>query len=81
MDKYALMNRCHYGYGIKVYMYYFMYVDTETISQEDYFPATKTFVENTRGGQLRDQCQKIGLDLDTLVHKIMSQILTLMKHK
>ena len=49
-----------------------MSIDPKTMEEEDYFPATKTFVENTRGGQLRDQCQKIGLDLDTLVHKIMS---------
>ena len=27
-------------------MYDFMYVDTETMTEEDYFPATKKFVEN-----------------------------------
>ena len=27
-------------------MYAFMYVDTESMEEEDYFPATKTFVAN-----------------------------------
>ena len=41
MDKYALMNRFHYDCQLQVYMYAFVYVYPETISEEYYFLATK----------------------------------------
>ena len=43
MDKYELMKMLHY-YCRSIYMYAFMYIDPETMIQEDYFPDTKTFV-------------------------------------
>ena len=44
MDKYAQIKRFNYDFQLQVYMYYFMYVDPETIAEEDYFPYNKTFV-------------------------------------
>ena len=38
-----------------------MYIDTETMIEEDYFPDTKQFFKTTRKGQLQDQSQNIGL--------------------
>ena len=46
MDKYALLSGFHHDLRLQVYMHAFMYVDTETIAEEDYFPATKEFFEN-----------------------------------
>ena len=46
MDKYAQMQAFHCDHQHQVYMYALMYVDTEIMSEEHYFPATKTFVEN-----------------------------------
>ena len=46
MDKYAQMKSFNYDLRLQVYMYAFKYVDPETISEEDYFIATKHFVEN-----------------------------------
>ena len=48
MDKYEHMKRFHHDLQLQVYMYDFMYVDTETITMEDYFPDTKTCVEKYR---------------------------------
>ena len=45
MDKYAQLKSFHHYRRLLVYMYFFMYVYSETMSVEDYFPATKTFVE------------------------------------
>ena len=55
MDKYALLKIFHHDLQIQVYMYAFMYVDTETMPVEDYFTATKKLLKNTRKCQLRDQ--------------------------
>ena len=44
MDKYAQLNRFHHDHQLQVYIYDFIYVDTETIPVKDYFTATKTFV-------------------------------------
>ena len=46
MDKYAQLKRFHCDYQLQVYMYAFMYVDSETMSVEDHFLAAKKFVEN-----------------------------------
>ena len=40
------MKRCHYDRWIQVYMYAVMYVDPETMVEENYFTYTKTFVED-----------------------------------
>ena len=40
------MKRFHLDLQPQVYIYAFIYVDTEKIPAEDYFPDTKTFVEN-----------------------------------
>ena len=45
MGKYALMKRFYHCHRLQVYMYAFMYINTEIIPVEDYFPATKTFFE------------------------------------
>ena len=45
MDKYAQLKRFHHDHRLQVYMYANIYVDTETIPVEDYFPDTKMFVE------------------------------------
>ena len=81
-DKYAQMKRFHYELQLQVYMHDFMYVYPETISKEDYFPATfLLLLKTTRTCQLQDQFPNIGLDLVTYVQKIMSYIWNLMKHK
>ena len=41
--KYTLMNTFHHDCWLQVYMYDFMYIDTDTIPVEDYFPDTRTF--------------------------------------
>ena len=46
MDTYTLLNRFHHNLQPQVYMYAFMYVDPEKMPVEEYFPATKIFVEN-----------------------------------
>ena len=35
MDKYALITSCRCDFWIKVYMYAFMYVDPETMPEDD----------------------------------------------
>ena len=40
------MKRFCHDLQLQVYMYAFMYVDPETITLEDHFPATKIFVVN-----------------------------------
>ena len=42
-DKYSLMQRFHHYRWIQFYVYDFMYVDPDTMSEEDYFPATLFF--------------------------------------
>ena len=44
MYKYAQLKRFHSDRRLKVYMYDFMYVDTQTIPMKNYFPASKIFV-------------------------------------
>ena len=46
MYKYSQMNRFHYDRQLQVYMCAFMYIDLETMSEEDYFTATKICVAN-----------------------------------
>ena len=46
MDKYAQLKRFFHDLRIQFYMYDFMYVDPKTMPVEDYFPATKTCVDN-----------------------------------
>ena len=40
------MKRCNYDLQLQVYMHSFMYAYPETMAEEEYFPATKIFVEN-----------------------------------
>ena len=46
MDKYSQMKKFHYAHRLLVYIYPFIYVDTETMTEEDYFPAAKKIVVN-----------------------------------
>ena len=39
---------------IQVYIYSFMYFDTETMEEEDYFPATNNLLKTTREGQIQN---------------------------
>ena len=39
------MKRFHHDLRLQFNMYTFMYVDTETMPEDAYFPETKTFVE------------------------------------
>ena len=45
-DRYALMKRCNYDLQLQVYMYDLMYVNPETMAEENYFPATSIFFED-----------------------------------
>ena len=40
------MKRFHYDCKLQVYMYALIYVHSETITEEEYFPDTKTVVKN-----------------------------------
>ena len=42
------------------------------MAEEDYFPATKIFVETTIEVKIQDRFQNIGLSLFTFVQKVMS---------
>ena len=46
MDKYALLKMFHHHRIIQVYVYAFVYINSETIPVKAYFTATKTFVKN-----------------------------------
>ena len=65
------MKRFHHGHQPQFYIYDFMYVDPETVTEEEYLTANRFFL-NTIKVQLLDQYQNIGLDLVASVHKIMS---------
>ena len=43
MVKYTQMERFNHDRLLQVYMYGFMYVDPETMAEEEYFPATIFF--------------------------------------
>ena len=45
MNKYAQMKRFHHDCRLRVYMYYFVYVNPETMPVEYHFPASKKVVE------------------------------------
>ena len=49
-----------------------MYVDTETISVEEYFPESKKLVDNYKKCQLQDQSRNIGLYLVTYIQTIVN---------
>ena len=53
-------------------MYDVMYVDTETISEEDYFPDTKTFVANHKKMSTSGPVPKKWLGFSYISQKIMS---------
>ena len=74
MDKYTLIKRYHYDRRLKIYMHAIMYVDPETMAEEDYFPAKKYFLQTIRNFQLHDQSQNTGLDLVTHIQRVMSYI-------
>ena len=61
MDKYALTKWFRYHRRLQVYMYDFMYVDTETMPLGRHFPATKTFVA---------EYKKMSTPVPVNVHKI-----------
>ena len=46
MDTYSQLKRFHCDCRLQLYMYYFMYVDTETIPVKDYFPSAKNIDDN-----------------------------------
>ena len=46
MDKYAQLKCFHYERQLQVYMYAFMYVDTEKMTVEDNFTSTNIFFVN-----------------------------------
>ena len=46
MDKYVRMDRFHHYRQLQVYIYAFMYIDSDTMQVEDSFPYAKTFVKN-----------------------------------
>ena len=62
MNKYIQIKKFHHGCWFKVYIYNFMYIKPDTISEEEYLTATNVF-KTTRKGQILDQSQNIGLDL------------------
>ena len=45
MDKYSLVKRCHNDRRLQAYLYDFMYIDPDKISEEDYFLDTKINAE------------------------------------
>ena len=60
MHKYAQMKRFDYDFWFQFYIYNFVYVDPETIIEEDYFPYKKKhLLKTTRNCQLQYQSQKI----------------------
>ena len=46
MNKYAQLKRFYHYCWLQVYMYYFMYVDLDTMTVEAHFPTTKTFFDH-----------------------------------
>ena len=46
MDRCAQLKRFYNDCRLQVYIYAFMYVEPQTIPEEDHFPSTKTFFEN-----------------------------------
>ena len=48
MYKYEKLKRYNHGYCIQVYMYAFVYIDPDIMTEDDYFPDTNTFVENLK---------------------------------
>ena len=70
--KYSQLKIFHSDDQLQVYMYAFMYVDPETFSVEDHFPAKKVFFLNNTKMATPGIVQKIGLGLVTYVKKIMS---------
>ena len=48
MDKYAQTKKCPHDRQIQIYMYSFMSVDPETITVEEYFSDTKTYIKNQK---------------------------------
>ena len=48
IDKYAQIKRFHHDSWLQLYIYAFMYVDTENIPEDDYLPATKILVDNCK---------------------------------
>ena len=46
MYRYEQLKKFNHDRRLQVYMYYFMYVDPDTITVVGHFPDTKTFVVN-----------------------------------
>ena len=46
MDEFSQMKIFNYDRRLQVYMYDFVYVDTQKMTEEGYFTVTKTYVEN-----------------------------------
>ena len=74
MEKYTLIKRYHYDRRLKIYMHAIMYVDAETMAEENFFTAEKKMLKLQYNVNSRTIPKKIGLDLVLFVHNIMSFI-------
>ena len=72
MYKYAQLKRFHHDCLLQILMHAFMYVDTQTMPEDDHLLPLKHLLGTTRKFQLQEQYQIIGWDLVTYVQKIMS---------
>ena len=59
MDIYAQLSRIHHDHKLQIFMYDFMYVDRNTMPQEDNFTDKKNLLITTRKFQLQDQYQNL----------------------
>ena len=62
-DKYAQMKRVHYDCQLQVYIYAFMYVNTEKMAEKNCFTGTKRFFERYKKMSTPGPVPNIGLDL------------------
>ena len=74
------MKRYYYYCRLQVYMYDFMYVDTDTMTEEYCFPDTKTFVKNHKKSSSQGPVPKNWLEFSYIYLK-KSYICILMEQK
>ena len=60
MDKYAPMKWFNHDHWLQVHMYALMCNYTQTMTENDYFSAKKTFVEKYKKYQLQEHSYIIG---------------------
>ena len=70
METFALMKRFRHYCSLQVYMLDFIYIDSETIPEEEYLPYTRTFSMTKIKGQLMENYQGIELDSVKFVQKL-----------